>query len=247
MTNDTTAGVEDSGAATGMAPAERVRALNDELRKTGAGGNTYLTPGLIAKGADFIVKATAAVRAFDAFTDDNDPWQEHDCATVDVDGERVMFKIDLYESQLVKRSSIAEPLSVSCRASQSVDFGSFGRGHALQRIDLYPVRAQTPSSHNQYSRMPRARKRRWQTKLLLGCEQPSIFPVANRLTAGAASPLIPSQTLSVAPSGTTPSSTKRQSAIASFLASATIPTLRPRIPLSPKRWRHHSESLLLGW
>jgi hypothetical protein len=59
-----------------------------------------------------------------------------------------------------------------------------GRGHALQRIDLYPVRAQTPSSHNQYSRMPRARKRRWRTKLLLGCEQPSIFPVANRLTAG---------------------------------------------------------------
>jgi hypothetical protein len=35
-----------------------------------------------------------------------------------------------------------------------VDFGSFGRGHALQRIDLYPVRAQAPSSHNQYSRMP---------------------------------------------------------------------------------------------
>ncbi len=100
MTNDTAAGVEDTrdGAASGMAPAERIRALNDELRKTGAGGKTFLTSGLIAKGADFIAKATAAVRAFDAFTDDNDPWQEHDCATLDVDGEPVMFKIDLYES-----------------------------------------------------------------------------------------------------------------------------------------------------
>jgi hypothetical protein len=127
-----------------------------------------------------------------------------------------------------------------------VDFGSFGRGHALQRIDLYPVKAQAPSSHNRYSRMPKARKRRWRTKLLLGCEQPSIFPVAIRLTAGAASSLIACHALSMAPSGTTPSSTKRQSAIASFLASATMPTLRPRIPLSPNRSRHHSESLLSG-
>ena len=102
MTNETTAGVEDirDGAATGMAPAERIRALNDELRKTGAGGKTYLTPGIIAKGADFIAKVTAAVQAFDAFTDDNDPWQEHDCATLDVDGETVMFKIEYYDENM---------------------------------------------------------------------------------------------------------------------------------------------------
>lgn len=133
-----------------------------------------------------------------------------------------------------------------CPANQGVDLGSLGRAHALRRIDLYPVRAQAPSSHNRYSRMPKARKRRWRTKLLLGCEQPSIFPVANRLTAGAASPSIASQTLSVAPSGTTPSSTKRRSAISSFLASATMPTLRPRMPLSLNRSCHQSESLLLG-
>ncbi len=102
MTYNTPADVDntDTGAAAGMAPAERIRALNDELRKTGAGGKTFLTSGLIAKGADFIAKATAAVRAFDAFTDDNDPWQEHDCATLDVDGEAVMFKIDYYDLDL---------------------------------------------------------------------------------------------------------------------------------------------------
>jgi len=99
MTYITPADVDntDTGAASGMAPAERIRALNDELRKTGAGGKTYLTPGIIAKGADFTAKATAAVRAFDAFDDDNDPWQEHDCAVLDVDGEPIMFKIDYYD------------------------------------------------------------------------------------------------------------------------------------------------------
>jgi hypothetical protein len=99
MTNETETHVDESdkGAATGMAPAERARELNDELRTTGSGGKTFLTRGLIEKGADFIAKATAAVRGFDAFTNDNDPWQEHDCATLEVDGERVMFKIDCYD------------------------------------------------------------------------------------------------------------------------------------------------------
>jgi hypothetical protein len=127
-----------------------------------------------------------------------------------------------------------------------VDLGVFGRGHALQRIDLYPVRAKALSSHNRYSRLPKARKRKWRTKLLLGRERPSNFPVANRLAAGAASSMSAYQPLSVAPSGTMPSSTKRHSAIASFRASATMPTLRPRMPLEPKRSRHHSESLLSG-
>ena len=80
-----------------MAPAERIRDLNDELRKTGIGGKTYLTRGIIGKGADFIAKAMAAVRASTPSRDDNDPWQEHDCATLDVDGETVIFKIDYYD------------------------------------------------------------------------------------------------------------------------------------------------------
>jgi hypothetical protein len=141
----------------------------------------------------------------------------------------------------------SQSLFLFCHCQKlGVDFGAFSRGHALRRIDLYPVRAQALSSHNRYSRMPKARKRRWRTKLLLGRERPSTFPVANRLAAGAASSMIAYQPLSVAPSGTMPSSTKRQSAIASFRASATMPTLRPRMPLEPKRSRHHSESLLSG-
>ncbi len=99
MTNDTETHVDESdkGAAKGMGPAERIRDLNDELRTTGIGGTTNLTRGMWAKGSDFVAHAVAAVRAFDAFSNDNDPWQEHDCATLDVDGETVIFKIDYFD------------------------------------------------------------------------------------------------------------------------------------------------------
>jgi hypothetical protein len=100
MTNETETNVEDSdknGAAQGMAPAERIRDLNDELRTTGIGGTTNLTRGMWANGSDFVAHAVSAVRAFNAFGEDNDPWQEHDCATLDVDGESIIFKTDYYD------------------------------------------------------------------------------------------------------------------------------------------------------
>ncbi len=84
---------------------ERIRALNDELRTTGfTGGKTYVTRGMWAKGSDFVAKACAAVKAFDAFDQDNDPWGEHDCAILDVEGQRVMFKIDYYDSNMEELS-----------------------------------------------------------------------------------------------------------------------------------------------
>ena len=71
MTNETETNVDESdkdGAGQGMAPAERIRDLNDELRRTGIGGKTNLTRGMWALGSDFVAHAFAAVRAFDAFT-----------------------------------------------------------------------------------------------------------------------------------------------------------------------------------
>ena len=108
MTNETETNVDESdkdGAAPGHSPAERIRDLNDELRTTGLGGKTYMTRSLIEKGAEFVAKVSAAVRDFDGFDNDNDPWQEHDCASLDVDGETVMFKIDYYDVNMEYGSS----------------------------------------------------------------------------------------------------------------------------------------------
>ena len=39
----------------------------------------------------------AAVQAFDAFDAGNDPWHEHDFGAVEVDGQRVFFKLEYYD------------------------------------------------------------------------------------------------------------------------------------------------------
>lgn len=83
---------------------DRIRALNDEFRKNAVGGQTQATKNVWALGPEFVDKALAAVKAFDAFTKDNDPWGEHDCAALSVDNEDVIFKIDYYDPTMTRHS-----------------------------------------------------------------------------------------------------------------------------------------------
>ena len=71
--------------------------LNDAFRTSLQGGAVMLTAGIIALGAENQARILDAVRTFDAFTDDNDPWQEHDFGSLDIDGERVFFKLDYFD------------------------------------------------------------------------------------------------------------------------------------------------------
>src|SRR5437764_14774155 len=79
---------------------ERIRALNDRLRTTGQGGRIVITRGIAALGAANMAKIIAAVQGFDSFTPDNDPHGEHDFAALDAAGERVMFKVDYYDTAM---------------------------------------------------------------------------------------------------------------------------------------------------
>jgi len=78
----------------------RIRALNDALRRCGRGGRIMITAGLEARGSEKIARVLAAVAAFDNFSDDNDPYGEHDCAILRVDGIQVLFKIDYFDRDL---------------------------------------------------------------------------------------------------------------------------------------------------
>lgn len=78
----------------------RVRDLNDQLRKHRTGGRVVMTRGIAALGEEMIMRIDRAVRAFDAFTPDNDPYSEHDFGSLTVEGHVVMFKIDAYDLDL---------------------------------------------------------------------------------------------------------------------------------------------------
>jgi hypothetical protein len=82
--------------------ARLIAALNDRFRSnllTGAGvpGQTMLTRGITALPDALKLEALARVQEFSAFTPDNDPHGEHDCAGFALrNGERVLWKIDYY-------------------------------------------------------------------------------------------------------------------------------------------------------
>jgi len=46
------------------------------------------------------VRRSLRARVFDEFSQANDPYEEHDFGALDVDGHRVFFKIDYYDTKL---------------------------------------------------------------------------------------------------------------------------------------------------
>ncbi|MGC2856679.1 DUF3768 domain-containing protein [Novispirillum sp. DQ9] len=81
-----------------------IAALNDQLRKGFLGGHVMLTIGIRSLPNDIQNAIFEAVNAFDRFTDDNDPYGEHDCATLTVKGCRVIWKIDYYDRTMTNAS-----------------------------------------------------------------------------------------------------------------------------------------------
>lgn len=79
---------------------ERIRALNDELRTQGIGGRLVMTRGIVALPDPELRQVLIEVQRFDAFTPENDPHGEHDCALLTVAGHSVMFKIDYYDRSM---------------------------------------------------------------------------------------------------------------------------------------------------
>jgi hypothetical protein len=95
--------------------AARIRELNDRLRRKAIGGQIVITRGIEELGTDDICLVLATVALFDDFTEDNDPWGEHDCAILTVDGRRVIFKIDYFDCDLRWHSPDASDPAVTRR------------------------------------------------------------------------------------------------------------------------------------
>jgi Protein of unknown function (DUF3768) len=83
---------------------DRIRALNDDLRRHLYDGGAILTPGIAALGEEAIGQLVNAIATFNDFCTDNDPYGEHDFGWFDFDGTPIIFKIDYYDKDLTFHS-----------------------------------------------------------------------------------------------------------------------------------------------
>jgi hypothetical protein len=77
-----------------LAASERIRDLNDTLRRSFVGGQVMTTAGVAAMTDEMRDEVFERVRTFDAFTPDNDPQGEHDFGSFEVDGRKLFWMID---------------------------------------------------------------------------------------------------------------------------------------------------------
>jgi hypothetical protein len=82
---------------------DRIRALNDELRRNLPNGHTVMTTGVAALGAEAVARIVKTVAVYD-FCHANDPYEEHDFGSFEADGNLIFFKIDYFDKDLTYHS-----------------------------------------------------------------------------------------------------------------------------------------------
>jgi hypothetical protein len=101
--------------STTVSTTDRIRELNDEFRRTFVGGAVMITAGVEAMPAEQRKSLLAKIRAFDVFTEDNDPHGEHDFGAVNERGVRCFWKIDYYDRATEMGSSDPADPAVTTR------------------------------------------------------------------------------------------------------------------------------------
>lgn len=86
--------------------AKIIAAQNDEFRKAITGpargasvppGKLVMTAGIAARSDGFRAALVEALVTFDGFDEDCDPYGLHEMGVLQIEGERVWFKFDLYD------------------------------------------------------------------------------------------------------------------------------------------------------
>lgn len=60
-------------------------------------GRLLVTPGVVGQGPDFLQDAIRLTAEFDAFSPDADPYGLHEMGVIEVQGQTVWWRIDLYD------------------------------------------------------------------------------------------------------------------------------------------------------
>ena len=87
----------------------KIAQLNDAARSNAA--NYMATRGIMSLDEVTVSDIFVTVQDFSKFTEDNDPYGEHDFGSFTVSGVKIFWKIDYYDENLEKW---CDPLSPDC-------------------------------------------------------------------------------------------------------------------------------------
>jgi hypothetical protein len=79
------------------ARSDRIRQLNDAHRANVPATTVFVTHGIATLSPQALCAILNAIRTFDAFNEDNDPWGEHDFGSFEHNGNTIYWKIDYYD------------------------------------------------------------------------------------------------------------------------------------------------------
>ena len=97
------------------ATTDRIRGLNDELRRNLPNGHAVMTTGVAALGAEAVTRIVKTIAVYDDFCHANDPHEEHDFGSFEADGAVIFFKIDYFDKNLTYHSPDPSDPSVTER------------------------------------------------------------------------------------------------------------------------------------
>ena len=86
----------------------KIATLNDAFRKAGIG---YMLTGGVQTVTN-LMGLLQAIKDYDNFNEDNDPYGEHDFGRIDWHGDRVFWKIDYYNRGYTAGE---DPLATDCK------------------------------------------------------------------------------------------------------------------------------------
>jgi hypothetical protein len=78
----------------------QIRRLNDEFREGRVGGMIVVTPGVRGLPPEQLAEALQAVQAFTTFNEGSNSYGEHDFGSIEVEQQRIFWKIDCYDKAL---------------------------------------------------------------------------------------------------------------------------------------------------
>lgn len=95
--------------------AAKIRALNDHARQSFTGCRVVITRGIADLGEAAVAAVLGAVQTYDAFTPDNDPYDEHDFGAFHWCEAQVFWKWDYLNLDLTMHSPDPADTTVTAR------------------------------------------------------------------------------------------------------------------------------------